>query len=93
MSFFKALFGRSSTPEAPQEAPSLEHKGFLIKAKPFKADGQYQLAGTIEKEVEGTLKEASFIRVDRFPALEDAVQFTLSKGRQIVDEQGERMFK
>lgn len=93
MSFLKSLFGLKSTPEAPKEAPSLEYKGFVIKAKPFKADGQHQLAGSIEKEIDGTLREYSFIRVDRFPALEDAVEFTLAKGRQIVDEQGERMFK
>jgi len=29
---------------------------------------------------------------DRFAALEDAADHALVKGRQIVDEQGERMF-
>jgi hypothetical protein len=37
-------------------------------------------------------KEHRFIRADRFAALEDAANHALVKGRQIVDEQGERMF-
>ena len=38
------------------------------------------------------VKEHQFIRADRFAALDDAVEVSLTKGRQLVDEQGERMF-
>ena len=96
MSFFKSLFGWSKPAdetEAPQQGASLDHKGFTITAAPFKNEGQYQTAGTVTKEVDGVVKEHKFIRADRHGSFEDAVQFSLAKGRQIVDEQGERMFR
>jgi hypothetical protein len=37
-------------------------------------------------------KEHKFIRADRHASYEDAVEFSLSKARQIVDQQGERVF-
>lgn len=97
MSFFKSLFGwNKSGPDAeaaPTEGATLEHKGFLITAAPFRNEGQFQTAGRITKEVGGEMKEHKFIRADRHASHEDAVTFSLSKGRQIVDEQGERLFR
>ena len=93
MSFLKRLFGGGSEKaDAPVVAKEIEHKGFIIRATPFKRDGQYQTSGTVSKEVAGVVKEHKFIRADRFAGLDDAVEVSLSKGRQIVDEQGERMF-
>lgn len=94
MSFFKKLFGGGSAESSePKAAGEADHKGFTIKATPFKQDGQYQTCGVVSKEIEGVLKEHKFIRADRFASLEDAVQITLNKGRQIIDEQGERIFQ
>ncbi len=93
MSFFKKLFGggKSAEPETPK-GPTLEHAGFLIRATPFRDGGQFQLSGIIEKEIGGELKTHSFIRADKFPSFEDAAQFALTKGRQIIDERGDAMF-
>jgi hypothetical protein len=33
------------------------------------------------------------VRADRFAALDDVVSITLNKGRQLIDEQGDRLFK
>ncbi|MBX3598534.1 MAG: hypothetical protein KF874_13265 [Rhizobiaceae bacterium] len=95
MSFFKKLFGGSGEPASaePKVAGEAEHRGFTIKATPFKNEGQFQTCGVISKEVDGELKEHKFIRADRFAGLEDAVQLSLSKGRQIIEEQGEHLFK
>jgi hypothetical protein len=94
MSFFKKLFGGSSSENAApaKAAGEAEHNGFIIKATPFKADGQYQTCGVVSKEIDGVVKEHKFIRADRFASLEDVVTVTLNKGRQIIDEQGERIF-
>jgi hypothetical protein len=95
MSFLKKLFGFGSSGESGADAApakSVTHSGFTIHAAPFKSEGQYQTAGTIEKEIAGVKKEHRFIRADRHPAFDTAVEFTLAKGRQIVDEQGERIF-
>jgi hypothetical protein len=94
MSFLKRLFGSGKAADAsePAVAGQLEHKGFLVRATPYKADGQYQTCGVISKEVDGVTKEHRFIRADRFASLDDAVDISLKKGQQLVDEQGERMF-
>ena len=97
MSFLKRLFGggggaEAGEPKTAAPAKQVEHKGFLISATPYKAEGQYQTCGVVSKEVDGVIKEHKFIRADRFPALETAAEIAISKGKQIVDEQGERIF-
>jgi hypothetical protein len=94
MSFLSTLFGRGGGGAADSEKPTkpVEYKGFVIRAAPFKNEGQYQTAGTIEREIAGVLKEHRFIRADAFASYDDAVNFTLSKARQMVDLQGERLF-
>ena len=96
MSFLKRLFGGGSavsgnSAEA-KEAGRQEHEGFLIIATPFNEGGQYQVCGVISKEVNGAVKEHKFIRADKFASLEDTVNITLAKGRQIINEQGESLF-
>ena len=93
MSFWKSLFGggSSESQEAKPSAP-VEYNGFTIRAAPYKAEGQYQTAGIVEKEVNGVRKEHKFIRADRHASYDDAVEFSLAKARQIVDQMGERMF-
>lgn len=96
MSFLKKLFGGGGGGAAPEAsgkpAKTVEHKGFTIAATPFKEGGQFQTCGVISKSVAGAAKEHKFIRADRFQSLEEAADFSLQKGRQIVDEQGDRLF-
>lgn len=97
MSFLKSLFSwgkpAAEADAGPAASASIEHKGFTITAAPFRNEGQFQTAGSVAKAVDGVVKEHKFIRADRHATLEDAVQFSLSKGRQLVDEQGERVFR
>jgi len=95
MSFLKRLFGGgggSDEGAGGKPAKEIEHKGFTIAATPYKNDGQYQTCGVVSKEIDGVLKEHRFVRADRFAALDDAVDVSLRKGQQIIDEQGERIF-
>jgi hypothetical protein len=92
MSFLSALFGRLGAAPTEKVSEPVEYKGFIIRAAPFKSEGQFQTAGVIEREVGGVRKEHRFIRADAFASYDDAVTFTLGKARQIVDLQGERMF-
>jgi hypothetical protein len=64
----------------------VEHTRFLIEAAPFPAEGQYQVAGVISKEIGGVRKQHHFVRADRCSTPEDATEIALRKGRQIVDE-------
>ncbi len=94
MSFWKKLFGGSGSGASEPAGParSAEHKGFTIEARPYQEGGQYQVAGTISKEVGDEMKEHRFIRADRFPTQDEAADFALLKGRQIIDQQGDRLF-
>lgn len=95
MSFLKRLFGGGgeAADATPASSKQIEHKGFIVRATPYKAEGgQYQTCGVVSKEIDGVVKEHRFIRADRFAALDDAVDISLKKGQQLVDEQGERMF-
>jgi hypothetical protein len=99
MSFLRRLFGWGTVGEgsaAPAEAKAsdpVEYKGFVIRAAPYKSEGQYQTAGSIEKDVGGAPKRHEFIRAERHTSHEEAVSFSLLKARQIIDEQGERIFR
>ncbi|MDB5621697.1 MAG: hypothetical protein JWR39_260 [Devosia sp.] len=96
MSFLSKLFGGGSkaAPEPAGDKPLGEesYKGFVIRAIEMRAGSEYQLAGTIEKDVSGELKLYRFVRADRMSSKDDLVSLALNKGRQIIDEQGERIF-
>lgn len=97
MSFWKKLFGGGdavdSAPAGDKMLGEEAYKGFLIKAIEMRVGSEYQLAGTIEKDVGGELKTYKFIRADRMASKDDLIALALSKGRQIIDEQGEQIFR
>lgn len=94
MSFFKRLFGGGGEAGKTSETAvkEIEYNGFRIRATPFKEGGQFQTCGIISKEVGEAVKEHRFIRADRFASLDDAVEVSFKKGKQIIDEQGESIF-
>jgi len=95
MSFWKNLFGGGSSnaePEGDKVLGEEGYKGFLIKAIEMRAGSELQLAGTIEKDIGGELKTYRFVRADRMSSKDDLIALAINKGRQIIDEQGERIF-
>jgi hypothetical protein len=96
MSFLKSLFGgrdKAESEAGASVAKEIEHNGFTIQATPYKDGGQYQTSGIVAKVIDGVRKEHKFIRADRFASLDEAVDCSLTKGRLMVDEQGERLFE
>lgn len=98
MSFWKNLFGGGGGGSAsksiePAVVAEEAYKGFTVKSLIMPVGSEYQLAGLIEKEVDGELKSYKFVRADRFSSKEDVVSFALAKGRQIIDEQGEGIYR
>ncbi|MDH7798621.1 MULTISPECIES: HlyU family transcriptional regulator [unclassified Beijerinckia] len=89
MSLLKKLFGIGGASERPA-APTqeIEHNGFTIRATPFENGGRYQLCGII---VGSDGVEEKFIRADAFGSLEEAVDMTFFKGKQIIDLRNARM--
>ncbi len=93
MSFLKKLFGLSGAPaKTNPESPPEEYKGFFIRATPYEENGAFQLCGVISKQIDSEMKEHTFVRADRLPSREAAESLTLSKARQIIDLEGDRIF-
>ena len=95
-SFLKSLLGsvmgggRGEAAGAAEEAE--EYNGYRLYATPFRDEGQYRTAGRIEKDFDTGVKEHRFIRAEKHASLEEAQAFSLTKARQIVDQNGDRMF-
>jgi hypothetical protein len=91
---FKALWSRiaGGGGGAPDEGPAVEYNGYRIRPTPYRRQGQYQTCGIIEKAVGGETREHRFIRAELHPNREAAVAFSIDKAKQIIDEQGQRLF-
>lgn len=95
MGFWKNLFGGGSgggAAETPSVGATEEYNGYRIRALVMRAGSEYQLAGEIEKTIGGEVKIHKFIRADKFGSSADAQSSSLAKGRQIINEQGDRVF-
>ena len=93
MSLFGKLFGGEKGPAAPAGPDGEEdYNGFTLRATLMKQGSEYGLAGEVEKIVGGETRTHRFIRADRFTDKDAAVAAALRKARQLVDEQGEKLF-
>jgi hypothetical protein len=91
----KAMFGLAgggASPALPAQ-PAVEYKGYRIIPAPYAASGQYQTAGVIEKDFPDGAKQHRFVRAETHPNVDDAAQFAVTKGKQIIDQQGDRIFE
>jgi hypothetical protein len=95
VSIFRSLWGRLAGNTGAGEEPAseaFEYKGYRIRAAPYESAGGFQTAGVIEKDFADGAKEHRFVRAEAHPSRDAAVAFTIAKGKQIIDEQGERVF-
>jgi hypothetical protein len=91
-SLWDSLMGKGGAGAEAVAADAVEYKGYRIRPSPYQAGGQYQTSGTIEKDFPAGTREHRFVRAESHPSREDAVSFSLIKARQIIDQQGDRMF-
>jgi hypothetical protein len=91
MPLWSRFFGAKPAKE-PAASPSEEHKGFRITPKPIGEGGQYRVAARIEKEVAGVPRVYDLVRADTVASPDEARTLSLAKARQVIDEQGERLF-
>jgi hypothetical protein len=84
--------GHATADRAAPAAAPIEYKGYRIQPAPYVANGQYQTCGVIEKDTPDGMKQHRFIRADTYSTRDDAIEFTISKAKQIIDMQGDRMF-
>ena len=70
-----------------------DYEGFKIYPTPIKEAGQWITAGQITLEIEGEVKTHDFIRADKHSSEADAVSFSITKAKQIIDQQKNFLFK
>lgn len=94
LGFLKNLFGGGprKEPEPGKAEPATEYNGFTIVPAPRQEAGGWSTEGTISKTVDGELLTHHFIRADKTGSREGAVDLTLNKARQTIDQLGERVF-
>lgn len=90
--FFSMLSGGGAEPKAEAKLEPQDHAGCRIFAEPMREGAQIRLAGRIEKDVDGKTLVRTFVRADMFTSMEDAVDCTFRKGRQIIDQNGASLF-
>ncbi|MDE2445281.1 MAG: hypothetical protein KGO94_03825 [Alphaproteobacteria bacterium] len=88
MGWLKNLFGGGAVGES-AVTKTVEYKGFVIEAQPYKEGGQFQLAGIITKDG----KTQRFVRADKFSDKDEAAEYAIQKGQLMIDQMGEGLFK
>lgn len=84
MSLFSKLFGGGAAPEAEPEI----YEGFSITPCPAREGSRFRIGATIEKDG----RRHDLIRADVLETLDEANAASVRKAKQMIDEQGERLF-
>lgn len=87
--FFKFIFGSKTQ----AVSDPVVYKEFTIEAAPIDEDGKYRTAGYISGELDGEMKRIQFIRADQNASEQMAIDHSIAKARQIIDEQGEKLLQ
>lgn len=95
--FLKGIFGGGDKPagggDEPKRGEAVAYKDFHIIPAPMRQGGQFLTSGFIAKDFPEGRKEYRFVRADTHGSADDASAFAVQKGRQIIDEQGDRIFR
>lgn len=89
----KSLFTGEGGGQSQHAADPVDYNGFQILPMPERRDGGWNTGGIISKVIDGEPKEHRFIRVDTHSSVDDAVSFSVTKAQQIIDEQGDNLFR
>ncbi|MEH6403687.1 MAG: HlyU family transcriptional regulator [Sneathiella sp.] len=96
ISFLSKLFGGGTPkePALPTREDPVSYNNYAIIPAPEEANGgSWRLSGHIVKESENGPLERTYVRADTFPTRAEAIEFTVRKGKQIVDQQADQLFK
>ena len=85
--------GGSGGADDAKPGDAVEYNGFRVRPAPYSNGGQFQTAGVIEKDFPDGVKTHRFIRAETHASKDDAAAFAISKGKQIIDERGDKIFE
>lgn len=91
MSLLSKLFGGAKGKA--QEPTSTEHQGYRITPEPAREGSKFRIGARIEKDIDGETKTHKLVRADVMDSHDDAVTVSINKAKQMIDEQGERIFR
>ncbi|HLB07617.1 MAG TPA: HlyU family transcriptional regulator [Alphaproteobacteria bacterium] len=72
---------------------AVDYKGYTIRPAPRREGSRWLTAGLIEKEFPEGVKQRRFLRADSHNSKDDADAFSVAKAKQIIDEQGDKLFR
>lgn len=78
---------------SPQLGEPVEYEELVIRAAPVPEGNQWRLAGVIIKQNEKEDWQRTFTRADLYSTRKEAESFSIRKGKQIINEQGSRLFE
>lgn len=90
MSLLSRLFGGKTSKggDASSAGSAEEYQGFSITPEPIKDGNVFRVAARIEKDG----KVHQLIRADTLSSRDEAITASAAKARQMIDEQGDRVF-
>jgi len=95
---FKKLFqsltggGDAKKSTATVAADPVTYKEVTITPTPLSEGGQFKTAGSISQMVDGVERKTEFIRADNHTTADAAIEHSINKAKQIVDERGAALF-
>jgi hypothetical protein len=92
MDALRNLLGAGKQPGG-EAAEAVDYNGYRITPAPERQASGWNTAGVISKSFPDGVKEHRFIRVDTHMSKDDAIAFSITKAQQIIDEQGDRLFR
>lgn len=91
--FLRRIMAPKGKDAADQESGSVvAYKGYAIRPACRRQGSQWLTVGVITKQFAGGVKEHRFIRAETHSTKNGAEAFSIVKAKQIIDEQGDRLF-
>lgn len=91
MSLFSKLFGGGAGAKSSGPTP-VEYAGFNIFPEPVSGPGGFRIGARIEKTEDGETKSHLMIRADVINSEKDAIDASVNKAKQMIDQQGDAIF-
>ncbi len=92
--FLRNIFGAGAPGEGRQETgATVEYDGYTIRPASRRQGSQWLTVGVISKTLDDEVKEHHFIRADTYATKQDADACAIIKAKQIIDEQGDKLFR
>ena len=89
---FNSLFSGGGRESQGKPTAGVVYLEFETRPAPVKESNGWRVQGTIVKDSGADSREHRFIRADSCMDRETAIELTVRKARQLIDEQGDKIF-